>query len=79
MAKLDCIARNIVASELDSNEFSRISECKSAKEMWDTLKAIHGNITESKELKTRNQERRKRVEKASTSASWPKRKMIQAV
>jgi len=60
MAKLDCIAQNIIASALNSNEFFRISKCKSAKEMWDTLKAIHGNITESKEVKTRSQGRRKR-------------------
>jgi len=38
----------------------RISECKYAKEMWDTLKATHGNIIESKEIKTRSQARRKR-------------------
>jgi len=49
MAKLDCTAQNIIASALDSNKFFRISECKSAKEMWDTLKATHGNINESKE------------------------------
>jgi len=60
MAKLDCIAQNIIASALDSNNFFSISECKSAKEMWDTLKATHGNITESKEVKTRSQARRKR-------------------
>jgi len=60
MTKLDCIAQNIIASTLDSNEFFRISECKSAKEMWDILKATHENIIESKEAKTRNQARRKR-------------------
>jgi len=32
---------------------------KFAKEMWDTLKATLGNITESKEVKTRSQARRK--------------------
>jgi len=81
MAKLDCIAQNIIAYALDSNEFFRISECKFAKEMWDTLKVTHGNNNESKELKTRSQARRERRknEKASTSASWPKRKMIQVV
>jgi len=60
MAKLDCVAQNIIASALDSNEFFRISDCKSAKEMWDTLKATHGNITKPKEAKTRSQARRKR-------------------
>ena len=60
MAKLDCVAQNIIASALDSNEFFRISDCKSAKEMWDTLKATHGNITKPKEAKTRSQARRKK-------------------
>jgi len=60
MAKLDCVAQNIIASALDSNEFLRISDCKSAKEMWDTLKANHGNITKPKEAKTRSQARRKK-------------------
>ncbi|XP_068487013.1 uncharacterized protein [Phaseolus vulgaris] len=60
MAKLDCTAQNIIASTLDTNEFFRISKCKSAKEMWDTLKATHGNINESKEVRTRSQARRKR-------------------
>jgi len=48
MAKLDCTAENIIASAMDSNEFFRISECKSAKEMLDTLKATHAKINESK-------------------------------
>jgi len=45
---------------LDSKEFFRISECESAKEMWDTLKATHESITEIKKEKTRSQARRKR-------------------
>jgi len=60
MAKLDCTAQNIIAYALDSNEFFRILECKSAKEMWATLKATHGKINESKEVKTISQARRKR-------------------
>jgi len=59
MAKLDCTAQNIIAYALDTNEFFRISKCKSAKEMWDTLKATHGNINESKEVRSRSQARRK--------------------
>jgi len=39
-AKFDCIAKNIITSALDSKEFFRISECESAKEMWDTLKQL---------------------------------------
>ena len=36
-AKFDCIAKNIITSALNSDEFFRVSQCKSAKEMWDTL------------------------------------------
>ena len=60
MAKLDCTAQNIIASALDTNEFFRISKCKTSKKMWDTLKATHGNINESKEVRSRSQARRKR-------------------
>jgi len=45
---------------LDSKEFFRISECESAKEMWDTLKATHESTTKIKKSKTRSQARRKR-------------------
>jgi len=81
MAKLDYTVQNIIAYSLDSNEFFRISECKSAKEMWDTLKATHGNINESKEVKTRSQARRKRRQnrKSLNLCFMVKRKMIQAV
>jgi len=58
-AKFDCIAKNIITSALDSKEIFRISECESAKEMWDTLKATHESITEIKKAKTRSQARRK--------------------
>ena len=36
-AKFDCIAKNIITSALNSNEFFRVSKCGSAKEMWDCL------------------------------------------
>ena len=36
-AKFDCIAKNIVTFVLNSDEFFRVSQCESAKEMWDTL------------------------------------------
>jgi len=36
-AKFDCIAKNIITIALNSDEFFRISQCSSAKEMWDTL------------------------------------------
>ena len=41
---------------LDTNQFFRISKCKTAKEMWETLKAAH----EPKEAMTKGQARRKR-------------------
>ena len=40
-AKFDCIAKNIITSALNSDEFFRISQCSSAKEMWDTLEVTH--------------------------------------
>jgi len=40
-AKFDCIAKNIITSALNSDEFFRISQCASAKEMWDTLEVTH--------------------------------------
>ena len=36
-AKFDCIAKNIITSALNSDEFFRISQCAFAKEMLDTL------------------------------------------
>ena len=68
-AKFDCIAKNILTSALDSKEFFRISECESAKEMWDTLKATHESTTEIKKAKTRSQARRKRRQNQKRSQS----------
>ena len=56
MAQLDRSAQNIIASALDANEFFRISKCKTAKEMWETLKVAH----EPKEAMTKSQARRKK-------------------
>jgi len=50
-AKFDCIAKNIITFALDSKEFFRISECESAKEICDTLKATHESTTEMKKAK----------------------------
>ena len=33
IAKFDCIAKNIITSALNSNEFFKVSKCGSAKEM----------------------------------------------
>ena len=40
---LDCIAMNIIVSALDSNELLKVSKCRSAKEMWNTLEEHHKN------------------------------------
>jgi len=34
---------NIIVSALDSNELLKVSECSSAKEMWNTLEKYHNN------------------------------------
>jgi len=34
-AQYDCNAKNIITSSLSMDEFFRVSQCKSAKEMWD--------------------------------------------
>ena len=47
-AKFDCIAKNIITSALNSDEFFRVSQCKSSKEMWDTLEVIHEGTNEVK-------------------------------
>ena len=40
-AKFDCIAENIITSALNSDEFFKVSQCGSSKEMWDTLEVTH--------------------------------------
>jgi len=34
-------SKNIIISALNSDEFFRVSQCASAKEMWDTLDVTH--------------------------------------
>ena len=38
---LDWVAMNIIVSALDSNELLKVSECSSAKKMWNTLEEYH--------------------------------------
>jgi len=38
---LECVAKNIIVSALDYNEFLRVSKCVSTKDMWDCLERIH--------------------------------------
>ena len=40
-AKFDCIAKNIITSALNSDEFFRVSQCTLGKEMWDILEVTH--------------------------------------
>jgi len=47
-AKFDCIAKNIITSALNSDEFFRISQCSSAKEIWDTLEVTHEGTNDVK-------------------------------
>jgi len=47
-AKFDCISKNIITSALISNEFFSISQCASAKEMWDTLEVTHERTNDVK-------------------------------
>jgi len=40
-AQSDCINKNIITFALNSDEFFRVSQCGSTKEMWDILEATH--------------------------------------
>ncbi|KAK7289872.1 hypothetical protein RIF29_03868 [Crotalaria pallida] len=44
--QLDYKAKNIITSALSYDEFFRISQCSSAKEMWDTLQVTHEGTSE---------------------------------
>ena len=50
-AKFDCFAKNIITSALNSDEFSKISQCSSAKEMWDTLEVTHEGTNDVKSMR----------------------------
>jgi len=47
-AKFDYIAKNIITFALNSDEFFRISQCSSVKEMWDTLEVTHEGTNDVK-------------------------------
>ena len=47
-AQYDCIANNIITYALCSNEFFRVSQCESAKKMWDTLEVTHESASDVK-------------------------------
>jgi hypothetical protein len=46
--QLDFKARNIIISALGKDEYYRVSQCKSGKEMWETLQVTHEGTTEVK-------------------------------
>jgi len=48
LAQYDCIAKNIITSALNMDEFFRVSQCNSAKEMWDTLEVTHEGTSDVK-------------------------------
>jgi len=44
----DCVAKNIITSTLNLDEFFKVSQCSSAKEMWDILKVTHEGTNDVK-------------------------------
>ena len=44
----DCVAKNIITSALNLDEFFRVSQCSSAKEIWDILEVTHEGTTDVK-------------------------------
>ena len=46
--KYDCVVKNIITSTLKLDEFFRVSQCSSAKEMWDILEVTHEGTTDVK-------------------------------
>ncbi|XP_068466087.1 uncharacterized protein [Phaseolus vulgaris] len=47
----DCIAGNIITFALSSDEFYRVSQCSSTKEMWDILEVTHEGTIDVKRAK----------------------------
>jgi len=40
-AQYDSLAKNLIISALNMDEFFRVSQCNSAKEMWEILEVTH--------------------------------------
>ena len=51
-AQYDCNAENILTSSLNMDEFFRLSQCKSAKEMWDVLEVTRERTNDVKRHKS---------------------------
>jgi len=47
-AQYDCNVKNILISSLNIDEFFRVSQCKSAKDMWDVLEVTHDGANDVK-------------------------------
>ena len=47
-AQYDLVAKNIITSSLTMDDFFRISQCSSTKEMWEVLEVIHEDIEDVK-------------------------------
>jgi len=43
-AQYDCTIKNILNSSLNMDELFRVSQCKSAKDMWDVFEVTHERI-----------------------------------
>jgi len=48
MVQYNLKAKNIITSALGMDEYFRVSNCKNAKEMWDTLQVTHEGTTDVK-------------------------------
>jgi len=48
-AQCDSVTKNIITSSLNLDEFFKVSQCTSAKEMWDILEVTHEGRVTSKE------------------------------
>ena len=46
--KCNCIAKHIITSALNQDDFFRISQCASIKEIWDTLEVTHEGTNDVK-------------------------------
>jgi len=44
----DCVAKNIITSALNLDEFFKVSQCNSAKNMWDILEVTHEGTNDVK-------------------------------
>ena len=51
LAQFGLRAKSIIISTLGNDEFPRISNCKTTKEMWDVLKITHKGTDEVKRSK----------------------------